>query len=176
MAFIDIGDQFINLSEGRTRGPDKERHFGLVVDDKEKVRRRLKQAGVETLPGRGVEFRDPWGNRVQIVISDALGQTEGSGERQFAAELHRIAGMVLLTQGKLVEAESSFRRAIEIARAQSAKMWELRASRSLAGLLARQGKREEARTTLADVYGWFTEGFDTADLNEAKTLLDELSA
>jgi lactoylglutathione lyase len=67
MAFIDIGDQFINLSESRTRDLDKERHFGLVVDDKEKVRRRLKQAGVETLPGRGVEFRDPWGNRVQIV-------------------------------------------------------------------------------------------------------------
>ena len=67
MAFIDIGDQFINLSESRTQGPDKERHFGLVVDDKEKVKRRLKQSGVETLPGRGVEFRDPWGNRVQIV-------------------------------------------------------------------------------------------------------------
>ena len=67
MAFIDIGDQFINLSETRTLGPDEERQFGLVVDDKEKVRRRLMQAGVKTLPGRGVEFRDPWGNRVQIV-------------------------------------------------------------------------------------------------------------
>jgi lactoylglutathione lyase len=66
-AFIDLGDQFINLTEGRTQGFDQERHFGLVVDDKEKVRQRLAQAGVKTLPGRGVEFRDPWGNRVQIV-------------------------------------------------------------------------------------------------------------
>jgi lactoylglutathione lyase len=67
MAFIDLGDQFINLSENRDQHRDEARHFGLVVDDKEKVRRRLEEAGVETLPGRGVEFRDPWGNRVQIV-------------------------------------------------------------------------------------------------------------
>ncbi len=61
------GDQFINLSEGRTQHPDRARHFGLVVDDKEKIRRQLKEAGVETLPGRGVEFRDPWENCVQVV-------------------------------------------------------------------------------------------------------------
>jgi lactoylglutathione lyase len=67
MAFIDPGDQFINLSENRDQHRDKDRHFGLVVNDKQKVRRRLEEAGVETLPGRGVEFRDPWGNRVQIV-------------------------------------------------------------------------------------------------------------
>jgi class 3 adenylate cyclase/predicted ATPase len=110
------------------------------------------------------------------VVSDALRQTERSGERQFVAELHRIAGTVLLTQEKPIEAESFFRRAREIARTQSARMWELRASRSLAALLAKQGKREEARTTVADVYDWFTEGFDIADLKEAKALLDELSA
>ena len=110
------------------------------------------------------------------VVSDALRQTEGSGERQFTAELHRIAGMVLQAQKKPTEAESSFRRSREIARTQSARMWELRAATSLAALLAKQGKREEARTTVADVYGWFTEGFDTADLKEAKALLDELSA
>jgi lactoylglutathione lyase len=67
MAFIELGDQFINLSETHSQHRDEDRHFGLVVDDKEKVRRRLEQAGVELLPGRGVEFRDPWGNRVQIV-------------------------------------------------------------------------------------------------------------
>ena len=67
IAFLDLGDQFINLSENRSEHRDEDRHFGLVVDDKEKVRRRLEQAGVELLPGRGVEFRDPWGNRVQIV-------------------------------------------------------------------------------------------------------------
>jgi lactoylglutathione lyase len=67
MAFIDLGDQFIAMFEGRTQIPDAERHFGLVVDDKEKVKAQLQQAGAELLPGRGVEFRDPWGNRVQLV-------------------------------------------------------------------------------------------------------------
>jgi catechol-2,3-dioxygenase len=67
MAFIDMGDQFIALFEGHGEHRDGGRHFGLVVDDKEKVRKQLLHAGVELLPGRGVEFRDPWGNRVQIV-------------------------------------------------------------------------------------------------------------
>jgi lactoylglutathione lyase len=67
MAFIDIGDQFIALSEGRTQPPDQDRHFGLVVDDREAVRAALQAAGVEVLPGRGVDFRDPWGNHLQIV-------------------------------------------------------------------------------------------------------------
>jgi lactoylglutathione lyase len=67
MAFIDMGDQFIAMFEGHGQHPDAGRHFGLVVDDKEKVRRRLQSAGVKLLPGRGVEFRDPWGNRVQVV-------------------------------------------------------------------------------------------------------------
>lgn len=67
MAFIDMGDQFIALFEGNSRHSDAGRHFGLVVDDKEKVRKQLQKAGVNLLPGRGVEFRDPWGNRVQIV-------------------------------------------------------------------------------------------------------------
>jgi lactoylglutathione lyase len=67
MAFIDVGDQFIALSEGRTQPPDERRHLGLVVDDREVVRSALKEAGVEILPGRGLDFRDPWGNLVQIV-------------------------------------------------------------------------------------------------------------
>ena len=67
MAFIDIGDQFINLTEADSQHHDHDRHFGLVVDDKEKVRHRLEQTAVQIIPGRGVEFRDPWGNRVQIV-------------------------------------------------------------------------------------------------------------
>jgi len=65
--------------------------------------------------------------------------------------------------------------AIHVARAQSAKSWELRATMSLARLLAKQDRRDEARTVLADIYGWFTEGFDTADLRDAKVLLDELN-
>jgi len=67
MAFIDIGDQFIALSEGRTQAPDAHRHLGLVVDSKEAARAALQEAGAEILPGRGLDFRDPWGNRIQVV-------------------------------------------------------------------------------------------------------------
>jgi predicted enzyme related to lactoylglutathione lyase len=69
-AFIDLGDQFIALQKGRTQGADDGRHFGLVVDDKEAVRRALAKAGVKTLPGRFLDFRDPWGNRIEIVGYD----------------------------------------------------------------------------------------------------------
>jgi class 3 adenylate cyclase/predicted ATPase len=110
------------------------------------------------------------------VVSDALRQSERTGERQFAAELHRIAGISALTQSRFIDAEESFCRAIEIARTQSARMWELRATTSLARLLDKQGRRDEARAMLAEIYGWFTEGFDTADLKDAKALLDELNA
>jgi lactoylglutathione lyase len=67
MAFLDMGDQFLALSEGRHGSPDTGRHFGLVVDDKEAVRRALEQEGVEIRPGRGLDFLDPWGNQVEIV-------------------------------------------------------------------------------------------------------------
>jgi lactoylglutathione lyase len=67
MAFIDMGDQFIALSQGRTQEPDRSRHFGLVVDDKEAVRARLKELGIPVSSGRGLDFRDPWGNQVQVV-------------------------------------------------------------------------------------------------------------
>jgi lactoylglutathione lyase len=67
MAFIDMGDQFIALAAGRTQSPDANRHFGLVVDDKEAARRALEGAGADILPGRGLDFRDPWGNHVQVV-------------------------------------------------------------------------------------------------------------
>ena len=72
MAFVDMGDQFIALSQGRTQPPDEHRHFGLVVDDKDATRRALEAAGVEILPGRGLDFRDPWGNLVQIVQYDEV--------------------------------------------------------------------------------------------------------
>ena len=67
MAFIDLGDQFLALSEGRRQPPDDHRHFGLVVDGKEAVRRAFEEAAVKILPGRGLDFLDPWGNRVEIV-------------------------------------------------------------------------------------------------------------
>jgi catechol 2,3-dioxygenase-like lactoylglutathione lyase family enzyme len=67
MAFIDMGDQFLALSEGREQPSDDERHFGLVVDDRDAVRRALTEAGVQIEPGRGLDFSDPWGNRVEVV-------------------------------------------------------------------------------------------------------------
>jgi lactoylglutathione lyase len=67
MAFVDMGDQFLAISEGREQGPDDGRHFGLVVDDKDAVRAALEAEGVEIEPGRRLDFRDPWGNRVEIV-------------------------------------------------------------------------------------------------------------
>ena len=93
------------------------------------------------------------------------------------AEMHRLKGELLLRRGdsNAAEAQSCFERAIEIARSQSAKSWELRATMSLARLLDKQGRRDEARTMLADIYGWFTEGFDTADLKDAKALLERLN-
>ena len=67
MAFVDMGDQFIALSQGRTQPPDSHRHFGLVVDDKAATRAALETAGADILPGRGLDFRDPWGNHVQVI-------------------------------------------------------------------------------------------------------------
>ncbi len=93
------------------------------------------------------------------------------------AELHRQKGALLLSlaDGNEAEAEACFKQAIEIARDQSAKSFELRAAMDLAGLWQGEGKRTEARDLLAPVYGWFTEGFDIADLKDAKALLDDLT-
>ena len=93
------------------------------------------------------------------------------------AEIYRLKGELLLRRGDLrtTEAKACFQRGMEIARHQNAKSLELRATTSLARLLASQGHREEARTMLADIYSWFTEGFDTSDLKDAKALLDELA-
>jgi catechol 2,3-dioxygenase-like lactoylglutathione lyase family enzyme len=71
-AFIQLGDQFIALMRGRSQPPDRARHFGLVVDDKEATRRALEAVGVEILPGRFLDFLDPWGNRVQVVQYDQI--------------------------------------------------------------------------------------------------------
>ena len=79
MAFIDLGDQFLALSAPRRAPPDGERHFGLVVDDAAAVRDALAAAGVEALPGRGLSFRDPWGNRVEIVQYDEIQFTKAPG-------------------------------------------------------------------------------------------------
>ncbi len=92
--------------------------------------------------------------------------------------VNRIAGEIALRSpaGDLSKAQAYFERALAVARKQQAKSWELRAAMSMARLWRDQGKREQARELLAPVYGWFTEGFDTRDLKEAKALLDELTA
>jgi len=107
-----------------------------------------------------------------------LERVSKTGERIWEAELYRIKGELLLIENAENQdlAEQCFRDAIEIAHRQKARSWELRATTSLARLLASQGHRDEARTMLAAIYNWFTDGFDTADLIDAKTLLDQLSA
>ena len=99
---------------------------------------------------------------------------KGPGSALLEAELLRRKGQLLLRQGQSEAARELYRKALSIAREQEAKLWELRAAVSLARLRRDQGRRGEARDLLAPVYGWFTEGFDTADLKEAKALLDEL--
>jgi DNA-binding SARP family transcriptional activator/predicted ATPase len=109
------------------------------------------------------------------VLAEALAQVEKTDERCYEAELRRLKGELLAQEGDEAEAEASLQHAIEVARCQSAKSWELRATTSLARLWQEQGRIDEARQMLAEIYGWFTEGFDTPDLQEAKALLDELS-
>ena len=130
------------------------------------------------------------------TLAEAHALRDKTGERWYEAELYRLAGELSLRMGEQETGrtgekeigvhspilplphsspEECFHKAIAIARRQSAKSWELRAVMSLSRLWQQQGKREEARQMLAEIYGWFTEGFDTADLKEAKTLLAELS-
>jgi predicted ATPase/class 3 adenylate cyclase len=109
------------------------------------------------------------------LLDDALQIVERTGERWFVAELNRHKGQLLLRQGHSEAAEELYRKALSIAEEQGAKLWELRAAASLARLRRDQGRRPEARDLLAPIYSWFTEGFDTPDLKEAKELLGELS-
>jgi predicted ATPase len=111
------------------------------------------------------------------ALREALEVMQTSEERMYEAEVYRLKGELLLQQSAAhqEEAEAWYQQALEIARHQQAKSWELRAAMSLSRLWQRQGKRTEARQLLAPIYGWFTEGFDTADLQEAKALLDELA-
>ena len=96
MAFLDLGDQFLALEEGRTQPPDSDRHFGLVVDDREKVRDRLRALDVEPLPGKFLDFLDPWGNRIQIVEYRGI---------QFTKTASVLRGMGLDPLRKTPEAE-----------------------------------------------------------------------
>jgi len=111
------------------------------------------------------------------VLAEALAGVDKTGERYWEAELYRLKGELLLRQALPDEhqAETCFQQALAVARRQQAKSLELRTAMSLARLWQRQGQRAAARQLLAEVYGWFTEGFDTADLQEAKALLEALT-
>jgi predicted ATPase len=111
-------------------------------------------------------------------IDDAIETIERSKEKWGEAEVHRIAGAIALKsrEADAAKAEAYFDRALAIARQQQTKSWELRAAMSMARLWRDQGKVQQARELLAPIYGWFTEGFDTRDLKEAKALLEDLSA
>ena len=120
-----------------------------------------------------VKFDDAW-----RCVGEALTAIETTKEKWCEAETHRTAGEIALKSPEpdAVKAEVYFERALAVARAQQAKSWELRASMSLARLWRDQGKVQQARELLAPVFGWFTEGFDTRDLKEAKALLEVLNA
>ena len=109
------------------------------------------------------------------TLRDGLETANATGEHKWDAELHRLTGTVLLAENKLNEGEASLQQAIRIAQAQQAKSLELRAVCDLVRLRGEQGRRTDAYDLVAPVYGWFTEGFDTADLREAKALLDDLT-
>jgi catechol 2,3-dioxygenase-like lactoylglutathione lyase family enzyme len=100
MAFVDMGDQFIALSTGRTQPPDRHRHLGLVVDDADAVRRALEDMDAEILPGRGLDFRDPWGNHIQVVQYDEI---------QFTKAPEVLRGMGLDGLGKTEQALAELR-------------------------------------------------------------------
>jgi tetratricopeptide (TPR) repeat protein len=117
------------------------------------------------------QFDDAWRS-----VGDAMSAVETTKERLCEAEVHRVAGEIALRSPEpdAVKAEAYFERALAVAHEQQAKSWELRAAMSLARLWRDQAKRQQAGDLLAPIYGWFTEGFDTLDLKEARALLDEL--
>src|SRR5262249_35745072 len=137
---------------------------------------------VAGMPGHLAQLAEAYGQVGQVdegmhLLVEALALVDTTGERQTEAELHRLHGELLLRQAvpEAQAAEACFQRALDVARRQQAKWWELRAAMSLARLWQCQGKRTEARELLAEIYGWFTEGFETADLQEAKALLEALA-
>jgi len=167
--------------------------MGLVSALRGQVQAGLEQLrrGVQLLAASSAPFKLPpheerlylaWGYELAgkpqealATLTPAFEWTEQSGAEFELASMHLLKGRLLERMSNSTEAENSFGTSIEIARRQSAKSPELQATTSLARLLAKQGRRDEARAMLADIYNWFTEGFDTADLKDAKALLEELS-
>jgi predicted ATPase len=161
-----------------------------ALGQREEGIRQLRQ-GLATLQSLAVIRRRPYFLTLLADVYADAGQVEAglhalaeahavavhTGELFYASETHRLTGVLVLAGGaaRYAEAETHFQQALDVARRQEAKSLELRAAMSLARLWQQQGKREDARQLLAGVYGWFTEGFDTADLQEAKALLAALA-
>jgi predicted ATPase len=159
-------------------------HQGWVEEGSGEMHQAMVQAQVMGIgvghPHRLILLAQIYGNSGRVgegleLLAEALDASRCTGECVYDAEIHRVKGELLLLQRDESEAKVSFQRAIEVASGQSAKSWELRAATSLCRLWQKQGKRKKARRELAATYNWFTEGFDTADLKEAKALLEELS-
>src|SRR5262245_27155276 len=146
-------------------------HYGCLAIVRLRVPMQLVQSRTHA-PALG-KFDD-----ARRYVADATNSIETNEEKWFEAEVNRIAGEIALKSPAphTAKAEGYFERALAVARQQQAKSWELRASMSLARLWRSQGKVQRARELLAPAYGWFTEGFDTRDLKEAKTLLDALAS
>jgi class 3 adenylate cyclase/tetratricopeptide (TPR) repeat protein len=136
-----------------------------------------RQAFTAAMLAKGYEKLERIDQAIEM-LDDQRVRIQRSGERLDEAELYRVKGELLYARdgASSSEGESCLRKAIEIARRQESRWWELRATTSLARLLVKQDRRDEARTMLSEIYGWFTEGFDTADLKDARALLDQLNA
>ena len=150
------------FTPGSPHGGQREQHCGAVVPSY--LARAYAELG---------QFDDAW-----RCIGEAMTAVETTKERWCEAEVNRTVGEIALMSPEpdAAKAEAYFERALSVARHQQAKSWELRAAMSLARLWRDQGKPQQARELLAPVYGWFTEGFDTRDLKEAKALLEELAS
>ena len=131
--------------------------------------------GITQTMARLAEAQGLEGNIPEALESIEIGLQALPDEVVFRPEMLRLRGELRLMQGDAKLAEADFREAVALAQSMSAKAWELRATTSLARLLDKQGNRDEARTMLAAIYNWFTEGFDTADLKDAKALVDQFS-
>jgi predicted ATPase len=156
---------------------------GYVQQGIEQIRQGLAAQGIAEQQTSVAFLAEAYGKAGQAeeglsVVNKALTTARNTGLRYYEAELHRIKGELLLGQAVPSEeeqAEACFQEAINVSRRQEAKSLELRAAMSLSRLWQRQGKQKEARQLLTDIYGWFTEGFDTADLKAAKALLEKLA-
>jgi predicted ATPase len=166
----------------RGPGSDVEGHLKEGIGQMREGIAALRAIGaVVTLPSSLASLVQAYGRVGEIgqaldLFDEALELVEENKARCWEAELCRLKGELLLAKGAESQAETSFQRALAVARRQGARSWELRATTSLARLWQGQGRRDQARQVLAAIYGWFTEGFDTPDLKEAKTLLGELSS